>query len=133
VALVSAITASTAAAAGGSHNKVRGTASIAWLGPADFLQSSQGGASLFADGTMKGNIIASAPYGQIVLHVTPVSWSWLVPEYAVEFCQEVRIVKGPPLPLPPVFCDPVPVTGGPVLIEVTGDDHPDIMLRVNIF
>ena len=56
---------------------------------------------------MKGNIIASTPNGQLVLHVTPVSWSWLVPGYVVEFCQEVRIVKEPPLPLPPVFCDPL--------------------------
>lgn len=133
VALVSAITASTAAAAGGGHNKVVGTASIAWLGPADYLQSSQGGAALFADGTMKGNIVASAPNGQIVLHVTPVSWSYVIPGILIEFCQEVRIIKGPPLPLPPVFCDLVPVTGGPVFFEVTGDDHPDIMLRVNIF
>lgn len=78
VALVSAITASTAAAASGSHTKVRGIANIAWLGPANFLQSASGDASLFADGTMKGNVIASAPNGQIVLHAAPVSWSWLV-------------------------------------------------------
>jgi len=134
VALVSAITASTVAASANGDKKVAGTASIAWLGPANFLQSAQGGATLFAGGTMAGNIIASSPNGQIVLHVTPVFWSpdpvpGFPPGALILFCQEVRIVKGPDLGLPRVFCDVVPVTGGPVLVDIDGN----ILLRVDLF
>lgn len=98
--------------ASASGNTV-GTFTIADLG-----QGAWGGGSLFADGTAQGNVAFSALNGQVIFHIDPTAWSWIVPQQVAEVCftpHVIRNVVG--FPIPPSFCADLPVTGTPVIVD----------------
>ena len=100
---------------------------------ADLGQGAWGGGSLFADGTARGHIPFSFLDGQVIFHLHPASWSWVVPEAVIEICFDTHVIKNTVgLPIPPSFCVTLPVTGTPVLVDFDGDGNPDQVLRVTL-
>jgi len=118
---------STVAFAGGNSN-VAYTWTVADLG-----QGIWGGGPLFADGSAGGNVAFSAGNGQIIYHVHPTGWSYIVPGVLLDLCFEVREIKGSS-GLPPALClsdfgEALPITGTPLLMDIDGDGNPDFVLR----
>ncbi|MCI0556015.1 MAG: hypothetical protein L0287_34160 [Anaerolineae bacterium] len=100
---------------------------------ADLGQGAWGGGSLFADGTANGHIPFSFLDGQVIFHLHPASWSWIVPGAVIEICFDTHMIKNTMgLPIPPSFCATLPVTGTPVLVDFDSDGNPDQVLRVTL-
>lgn len=87
----------------------------------DLGQGGHGGGPLYADGSAGGHITISAMDGQVVTHLHPTSWSWVVPGEAVDICFDRHQIKDPPLDPPSICFSDVgivlPVNGTPVLIS----------------
>jgi hypothetical protein len=125
VVLLAAISLTSVASASGN---VVATFTIADLG-----QGAWGGGSLFADGTASGHIPFSFLDGQVIFHLHPTSWSWVVPGTVIEICFDTHVIKNMVgLPIPPSFCATLPVTGTPVLVDFNGGGNPDQVLRVTL-
>ena len=92
-----------------------------------------GGGSLFADGSVGGNVPFSADNGQTVYQLQPTSWSEPISGY-VDLCLTVREMKGSS-GFPPSFCLSdlgllLPVTGTPIVVSDPFEPTEQLLIRV---
>jgi hypothetical protein len=105
---------------------------------ADLGQGIWGGGPLFADGSTGGNLPFSAENGQLIFHLHPTSWSYVVPGESVDICFTLHEIKGS-LGFPPSFCltevfSPagIPVTGTGMPLIIPNPDVPDLNLLIRV-
>jgi hypothetical protein len=97
----------------------RGAGVVGTYTIADHGQGGWAGGPLRADGTVGGGgaVSFSTPAGQVVGLVTGGTWSGtLAAGQTVQVCLDLQQLHGPSGALPPVFCAPIVVDAGPVVL-----------------